>query len=419
MSGKIGPLSIRQKHQDVSATPAWDVERSMIGKMVDTLGLDQLGIELWDGEPAVQCKHRDFLLRICSRRAFYRLFASPSLGFGDGYAEGSIQLEGDMVRFLEAVYQGMQRHGDRAILRWPRRERRNTLSGSKQHIHSHYDLGNDFYRLWLDPEMVYTCAYYPDADTSLADAQIAKMDHVCRKLRLRPGQTVIETGCGWGALALHMARRYGAKVKAFNISHEQIVFAQQRAKDEGLDDRVRFIEDDYRNADERVDAFVSVGMLEHVGVDNYRDLGEVIHRCLKRDGMGLIHSIGRNRTQPLDRWISERIFPGAHPPTLREMMDIFEPFDFSVLDVENLRLHYARTCHDWLAGYEAHRERIEQMFDEAFFRAWRLYLAGSVAAFTAGSLQLFQVVFAHGDNNAVPMTREHLYMPSEQAVPHA
>ncbi len=206
MSGKVGPLSIRHDHQDATAAPAWDVERSIISKMVDTLGLDQLQIELWDGQPAVECKHRDFLMRILSRKAFYRLFASPSLGFGDGYSEGSIQFEGDMVRFLEAVYQGMQQNADRLTLRWPRWERRNTLSGSKQHIHSHYDLGNSFYRLWLCPEMVYTCAYYATDDMSLAGAQIAKMDHVCRKLRLKPGQTVIETGCGWGALALHMAR---------------------------------------------------------------------------------------------------------------------------------------------------------------------------------------------------------------------
>jgi cyclopropane-fatty-acyl-phospholipid synthase len=237
------------------------------------------------------------------------------------------------------------------------------------------------------------------------------MDLVCRKLRLGPGDKVVEAGCGWGALALHMARHYGAEVKAFNISTEQIRYGRERARAEGLAGRVEFIEDDYRNIRGRFDAFVSVGMLEHVGKEKYAALRAVIDRCLTPEGSrGLLHFIGRDRQRPLNPWIRRRIFPGAYPPTLREALEwIFEPAGLSVLDVENLRLHYARTLVHWLGRFENGVEQVRAMFGEPFVRAWRLYLAGSEAAFATGWMQLFQVVFTRTGENDVPWTRDHLY----------
>jgi cyclopropane-fatty-acyl-phospholipid synthase len=188
-----------------------------------------------------------------------------------------------------------------------------------------------------------------------------------------------------------------------------VAYARARAKREGLDGRIEFVEDDYRNISGKYDAFVSVGMLEHVGVENYPTLGGVAYRSLGDNGRGLIHSIGRNRPAPLHPWITKRIFPGAYPPSLGEFMQIFEPWDFSVIDVENIRLHYARTLVHWLELFDASAEKVRKMFDEKFERMWRLYLAGSIAGFTTGTLQLFQVVFAPKQNNDVPWTREHLY----------
>lgn len=240
------------------------------------------------------------------------------------------------------------------------------------------------------------------------------MHHIARKLLLKPGETVVEAGCGWGSLALHLAKHYGVKVHAYNISHQQILHARQRASEEGLDHLVTFIEDDYRNIQGKFDAFVSVGMLEHVGVNNYEELGATIKRCLKEDGRGLIHSIGRNQPLRMNAWIERRIFPGAYPPTLREAMDIFEPSNFSVLDVENLRLHYALTLRHWLERYEENTDQVQKMFDEEFVRAWRLYLAGSVAAFTTGEMQLYQIVFAPGTSNKVPWTRDYVYRKEEE-----
>ncbi|OGW38896.1 MAG: cyclopropane-fatty-acyl-phospholipid synthase, partial [Nitrospirae bacterium GWD2_57_9] len=289
------------------------------------------------------------------------------------------------------------------------RPRLNSLSGSRENIHDHYDIGNDFYRLWLDDRMQYTCAYFPSPSATLEEAQIAKMDHVCKKLMLKPGETVVEAGCGWGTLALHMAKNYGVKVKAYNISHEQVVNARQQAKALGLDKLVVYIEDDYRNIRGTFDVFVSIGMLEHVGAQYYRELGTVIGRSLKENGRGLIHSIGRNKAEPMNAWLERRIFPGSYSPTLREMMEIFELSGFSIIDVENLRLHYAKTLEHWLGRFEQAKERIGTMFDEKFIRSWRLYLAGSIAAFAVGDLQLFQVVFAHPGKNDLPWTRAHLY----------
>jgi len=337
---------------------------------------------------------------------------SPELAFGDGYASGRIAVEGDFQALVDAVFVAPESDGivQRLSARWRTlRRRRNSLRRARANIHHHYDLGNDFYRLWLDREMVYTCAYFPTPDATLEDAQIAKMDHVARKLRLEPEEEVIEAGCGWGSLALHMARRYGVRVRAFNISREQIDFARARARAEGLAGRVEFVDDDYRNVKGRCDAFVSVGMLEHVGPEHYGDLSRVIDRSLGPDGRGLLHFIGRSQPREFSPWVEKRIFPGAYAPTLSEVGAVLEPADLAVLDVENLRLHYARTLEHWLARFESHRKEIGCRFGEAFVRSWRLYLTGSIAAFRTSSLQLFQVVFARARSNAVPWTRADLY----------
>ena len=190
----------------------------------------------------------------------------------------------------------------------------NTLHGARDNIHRHYDIGDDFYRLWLDGEMLYSGAYFADAAMTLEDAQRAKLHYVCRKLWLRPGETVVEVGGGWGALALLLARDYGVTVKSFNISRSQIAWARRRAKAEGLDSRVEFVEDDYRNITGRFDALVSLGMLEHVGARYYREFGRMMDRCLGPTGRGLIQSIGQDQPTNTNPWIERRIFPGAIRP---------------------------------------------------------------------------------------------------------
>lgn len=359
---------------------------------------------------------------ISDRATLARLVLDPEVGFGDAYAEGRIEVQGNLVSMLEAVHLLMpdaehQNWFAGLASRCLKYIQANSLLGSRKNIHRHYDVGNDFYRLWLDSEIVYTCAYYPFPSATLEEAQTAKMEHVCRKLQLQPGERVVEAGCGWGALALHMAKHYGVSVRAFNISHEQIALARRRAKEMGLSHRVEFIEDDYRNISGQCDAFVSVGMLEHVGTDRYADLGGVIHRSLDNAGRGFLHFIGRNQPHPLSTWLRKRIFPGAYVPTLREAMAVLEPWNFSVLDVENLRLHYARTAEHWLERFEKSVEQVSAMYGPEFVRAWRLYLASTIAGFRVGALQLFQIVFARNACRKIPWTRDHVYAGERREEP--
>ena len=385
-------------------------------KLLQFIGQPPINFVLWDGskvppyidDPVATLYFRD-------RASLYLTLLRPELHWGDLYSDGRVGVEGDLAGLLDAVYRGLERGTGWAWLKWlnaslGHRKIRNTFSRAADNIHHHYDIGNDFYRLWLDENaMQYTCAYYADPAMTLEEAQLAKMSHVCRKLQLKPGDRVVEAGCGWGGFALYMAKNHGARVKAYNISREQVAYAREKAEAMGLADRVEYVLDDYRNISGEFDVFVSVGMLEHVGPIHYPVLGQVIDRCLKPGGRGLIHSIGRNSPKPMNAWIERRIFPGAYPPTLREMMEIFEPNRFSVLDVENLRMHYALTLGSWLQRYESHAGQVEEMMDERFVRTWRLYLSGSKAAFTSGRLQLFQVLFAREEDNNIPWSRAHQY----------
>jgi cyclopropane-fatty-acyl-phospholipid synthase len=394
---------MRQPSRRSTPFPSTPLDRLVVERIRNSVRSAPIRFVLWDGFELPSTGGPPVgTITFKNRAALYGWLWDPDLYFGEAYMFGTVAIGGDLIAMLEAIYRALGTK-PRPWWLW---QPSNDTTAAKENVHHHYDIGNAFYRLWLDRELVYTCAYFPTPDVSLEDAQIAKMDLVCRKLHLRPGERVIEAGCGWGSLALFMARKYGVRVRAFNISSEQIAYARHRAKAEGLDGRVEFVEDDYRNVTGTCDAFVSVGMLEHVGAPDYQTFGDVMDRSLGPDGRGFLHFIGRDRPAPLNAWIRRRIFPGAYPPALSEVFEhILEPHDFSVLDTENLRLHYAKTLEHWRARFLASAAAVTAMFDQTFFRAWDLYLAGSQAAFSTGSLQLFQVVVARGASNAVPWTR--------------
>ena len=407
------PSTATQAHAPPSASSGRGFDRWLLLRLRAALGNPDFDFAVRDSARITCTAAPVASVTFASRATLLSILTDPWVRFGDAYSAGDVQIDGDLVWLLEAVYRagGMGKKRESLLRRALALRHRNTLAGSRDNIHHHYDIGNEFYALWLGETMAYTCAYYPTPEATLDQAQIAKMDHVCRKLRLKPGESVVEAGCGWGVFAMHMASHYGVRVRAFNISHEQIAYARERAARAGLARQVEYVEDDYRSITGGYDAFVSVGMLEHVGVKNYETLGRIAHGCMGNNGRGLIHSIGRNRPARLQPWIEKRIFPGAHPPAISEMAHIFEPWELSILDVENLRLHYAQTLRQWLANYEAASERVRAMFDEKFVRMWRLYLAGSAAAFSTGTLQLFQVLFAPHGNNDIAWTRRHLYTP--------
>jgi cyclopropane-fatty-acyl-phospholipid synthase len=393
-----------QSRRDPSALDRW-----LVRLITENLGDSPVRIALWD-DPDVVARDDLVRLRILDRRALWQLVINPNLHFGDLYSAGRIEVRGDLLVLLREAYRYTSENTTIGALLARGRSLAPDLSESKRNIHHHYDIGNDFYKLWLDREALqYTCAYYADQSMTIEQAQQAKMHHVCRKLQLKPGDRVVEAGGGWGGFALFMAKNYGVQVRSFNISHEQIVHSRAWTERENLQGQVEFVEDDYRNLSGTYDAFVSIGMLEHVGAGNYPELGRLMNRALAPEGRGLVHTIGRDTAARLNPWIDKRIFPGAYPPTLREMMDLFEPNGLSVLDVENIRLHYARTLEDWLERYEENVEAVRGLFDETFVRAWRLYLVGSIAAFLGGRLQLFQVLYARSGANHVPWTRAHVY----------
>lgn len=388
------------------------VDRRVAARVQRTIEHVAVRLELWDGSSPYSASTPpigDLIVR--DRRALLGLLVNPELWFGEAYMARRLEIRGTLEPVIEALHRASAPAPSliewiRAVLAVP-----NTLANARRNVHHHYDLGNAFYQQWLDRSLVYTCAYFADGQMSLEDAQLAKLDLVCRKLRLQPGDSVVEAGCGWGALALHMARRYGARVKAFNVSREQLTYARDRARREGLTDRVEFIDDDYRSVKGEFDAFVSVGMLEHVGLHQFRSLADVLRRTVRRSGgRGLLHFIGRDAPRPLNAWIVRRIFPGAYPPTLAQVTtDILTPAGMSVIDVENLRLHYARTLAHWSQRFAAVKEEVSGRYGAEFQRAWELYLAGSQAAFATGWMQLFQIVFAPFDSTPPYWTRSELY----------
>jgi len=397
------------------------MNRWLLKRLHNKIGAPNVRVAVGDGAPfPADARDAVATVRIDGWRTLASLALNPEIGFGEGYRDGRIEVEGDLQQLLDAVLEAMPERTEeswhaRLFSRWLDWLQANTPRGSARNIHHHYDLGSDFYKLWLDSKLVYTCAYFPEPGATLEQAQAAKMDYVCRKIRLQAGERVVEAGCGWGALALHMAGHYGARVRAFNISHEQILVARDRAKREGLEKLVEFVEDDYRNITGQYDAFVSVGMLEHLGFENYETLGDVIHRTIGDSGRGLLHFIGRNQPHAFSPWIRKRIFPGAFAPSLAQSLAVLEPWNFSVLDVENLRLHYARTLEVWLERFERAWDSVVRMFGAEFARAWRLYLAGSIAAFRAGNLQLFQIVFAGAQSRQIPWTRADIYSAEPDA----
>ncbi|MFN8060711.1 MAG: cyclopropane-fatty-acyl-phospholipid synthase family protein [Vicinamibacterales bacterium] len=416
-----GAMTGRAMHVNRQVTA---LDLAVIGAVQRRLHDVPVAFVLWDG---ATLRHTIAdpvaTVTIHDRPTLWRLAWSPDLTFGDAYTDGRLEVAGDLVALLEAIYKSAPMTSyDTAMSRsgsWLRAAR--SVARARSNVHHHYDLGNAFYRLWLDDEMLYTCAYFADPTMTLEAAQIAKMDLVCRKLRLRPGERVVEAGCGWGSLALYMARRYGVRVTAYNVSREQVAHARARVAAEHLEGMVELVEDDYRSIRGEFDVFVSIGMLEHVGLRQLATFGDVMNRVLVRpQGRGLVHFIGRNYPAPLHPWIERRIFPGAYAPTLGEMVgDVLGPHDFAVVDVENLRRHYTKTLAEWRRRFEGATAAVARMFDPSFVRLWRLYLAGSEAAFDTGYLQLFQVLFARATTNDGWWTRREVYASPGASCPPA
>ncbi|SFS76220.1 SAM-dependent methyltransferase [Brevundimonas viscosa] len=357
------------------------------------------------GEPELTVVLRDL-------RTVARIAANPELALGEAYVDGGLFVEGgDIYAFLDltaAELAGRPRRGPGAgwqVRRWL--EQSNDRLRARSNVHHHYDLTVDFYRLFLDDDLQYSCAFFEHPGQSLEEAQIAKKRRIVRKLLLRPDDRVLDIGCGWGGLGLTIAEA-GARVTGVTLSTEQHRIAGERAAARGLADRAEFRLQDYRDLDQRFDRIVSVGMFEHVGVPNYQAYFDAVARLLEEDGVALIHSIGRkdgpSRTQP---WIRKYVFPGGYIPALSEVLPAIERAGLWVTDVEILRLHYAETLRAWRERFLARRAEAAALYDERFCRLWEFYLASSEVAFRRFGHMVFQLQLARRQT-AVPLTRDYL-----------
>ena len=347
-----------------------------------------------------------------------RIMLSPEMGVGEGYVDGQLTIEGDdLEQFLRLSIGNMAAQGRTwmhhplGILRYLGRRayQLNPAGRSRQNVAHHYDLSGALYDLFLDEDRQYSCAYFLRGDMSLEDAQEAKKAHIARKLLLKPGMRVLDIGCGWGGMGLTLARDYGAQVLGVTLSTEQHKIANQRAKAEGLEDRVRFELIDYRDVQGEFDRIVSVGMFEHVGLPQYRTYFNKINELLTEDGIALVHTIGRAKppgvTSP---WIAKYIFPGGYVPSMSEMTAAVERSGLITTDLEVWRLHYAETLRHWYNRFTARIGEARKLYDDRFCRMWRFYLKASELTFRLDRQVVFQVQLAR-QQNAVPLTRDYLY----------
>lgn len=344
--------------------------------------------------------------------AYKKLLQSTSLALGEAYMDGDLEIEGDIVEALDELFKFQSRFKtDRKALR-KLLYTSTSKNNQKKEVCSHYNLGNDFYKLWLDATLSYSCAYFEDGDETLEEAQYKKVDHILKKLCLKEGMSLLDIGCGWGFLLIQAAKKYKVHGVGITLSEEQHHAFSERIKAEGLEEYLRVELMDYRElraSDMQFDRVVSVGMLEHVGRDNYELFFKSVDAVLKDKGIFLLHYISGYGEYPGDAWIKKYIFPGGVIPSLREIISLSADFKYYVQDVESLRRHYVKTLLCWHEGFEAHLPEIEQMFEERFIRMWRMYLCACAASFNNGVIDLHQIQFVKGVNNELPMTRKYQY----------
>ncbi len=356
-------------------------------------------------------------IKLHDPKLYRQLFLHPELRAGEAYMDGTLTIEKGTIRdfltFAMINRRGLRTHPVQKFLntglkRIRKLHQRNDKKSAKAHVQHHYDLSNELYKLFLDKDMNYSCAYYTSPDDTLETAQQNKLRHIASKLDLKPGQRVLDIGCGWGGMALYLAANADVEVLGVTLSKEQHALATERAKERGLDNRVRFELMDYREVQGTFDRIVSVGMFEHVGVAHYEEYFRHIRTLLKPDGVALVHSIGRKGgPNSTGAWIRKYIFPGGYSPALSEALASVERSGMWVTDIEILRLHYAKTLSAWEQRFQSNRAKITALMDERFCRMWEFYLISSELVFSHGGHMNFQMQLTR-DVHTLPMTRDYL-----------
>ena len=362
--------------------------------------------------------HIKFATAAAARKIAY----DPDLYLGEAFMAGDFQvLNGTIYDFMELALKNTgatsaKMNGTSAVsafiyklrIAFKRLDQANSERRARNNVHQHYDLSGELYDLFLDKDRQYSCAYFEHEDQSLEEAQLAKKRHIAAKLNLKPGMKVLDIGSGWGGMGLYLAEICSVEVTGVTLSNEQLALSNQRAKERGMQDRVRFLLEDYRKLEDKFDRIVSVGMFEHVGVGHYPEFFKKCSTLLKHDGTALLHSINRSDGPgATSAWTKRYIFPGGYIPALSEVIPHMERHGLYVTDIEILRLHYARTLRHWMNRFMANREKAKALYDERFCRMWEFYLAGAEASFRFIGMNNFQIQFGH-DQHDLPYTRDYI-----------
>ncbi len=372
---------------------------------------DTFELKLWDGSEEVYGEGEPkFKIIFNEPIPKADIINDPSIAFGEGYMTKKLDIEGSIQDVIESLYKNKDSFLGNEKYASLIKIVKNNIKTSKKNIEFHYDVGNDFYKLWLDDTMTYSCGYFKSQNDSLTDAQKNKVDHILKKLNLKEGETLLDIGCGWGELIITAAKKYNVKAMGVTLSTQQFEKVKQRIESEGLNDLVEVELTDYREIKNRkFDRIVSVGMLEHVGKDNLQEYFSTISELLNKNGVSLLHCITNITDSGTNSWINKYIFPGGYVPSIQELVNYMSKKNFNIIDVESLRLHYGKTLECWASNFENAMSEIEKMKDETFIRMWRMYLNSCAASFNCGNINLHQFLFTKGVNNELPWTREYMY----------
>lgn len=385
------------------------LEKQMIKFILSKWNYGNFRIVFWDQEEFhVGNQPAKFFLIFKEKIPFFKLFGDTSLVFAKHYMESKLEIEGDYDEIAKVLYY----FSNKRFLK----NTEDILSKIAQkqeskNIKSHYDIGNDFYKLWLDDTMSYSCAYFKTSSDTLYEAQINKIEHTLKKLDLKPNEKLLDIGCGWGWLSIIAAQKYGVKVVGITISEEQCKKAQERVKELKLEDRVEIRLQNYQDLEfeDYFDKVVSVGMFEHVGKENLGLYFMKAKQVLKPGGSMLLHSILAMFEGKTNAWIDKYIFPGGYLPSLREVVSAMSEWDFHLLLAESLRIHYAKTLDMWSNNFNQVLPQVRKKYDEEFIRMWDLYLRSCASAFRVGSVDLFQFLITKEINNNLSLTKEYIY----------
>lgn len=386
------------------------MKKYMFDKFFKSLKADGFQIVYWDNTVGTYGKGEPKIKIIFNEEIPFNAFMQNlEIMFCEAYMDGKIDIEGNFEEIMKVLEQNkhlLSRSPLTAI------KKLTSITKQKQDVQHHYDLGNEFYSLWLDETMSYSCAYFKSLDDTLYQAQLQKIDHVLGKLQLKAGERLLDIGSGWGWLIIRAAQQYGVKAMGITLSEEQYKKTKERIKELGLEGQVDVELAHYRELSSKkytFDKIASVGMFEHVGQENYPDFMKIVNELLEDKGLMLLHTITQLTEQPVSPWIDKYIFPGGYIPSVRQIINLLPDYDFHLIDVESLRMHYAYTLDKWLENFEQHKEKVAAMYSERFVRMWRLYLSFSAGSFRYRGLNVHQILFSKGLNNDLALTREHLY----------